>query len=163
MGRAGDPDRAPHPAPEVRRAFTEIAGQALAKLGRRDEAMRTLHSAVAVADELVGQPRRWQARAALGRVAYEFGEDDIASSAYEQAEGSSTPSRRRSYRSGPARLQADPEVEEILRSRAVALSADPRIRLIAVGEVMVDVVSREQPAEERVRTRTSRFGWAARR
>src|SRR5207302_1717248 len=62
-----------------------ILGQALAKLGRRDEALQSLRSAVGIADELVGPPARWHARAALGKVAYDLGEDDTAGAAYEKA------------------------------------------------------------------------------
>ena len=43
-------------------------GEAQAKVGRRDEALRALRGAVKLADELVGPPARWDARAALGRV-----------------------------------------------------------------------------------------------
>jgi class 3 adenylate cyclase/tetratricopeptide (TPR) repeat protein len=66
------------------RALT-ILGQALASLGRREEALESLRSAVAIADELVGQPARWQARSALGQVAYAVGADDVAETAYLQA------------------------------------------------------------------------------
>ncbi|HEX3326059.1 MAG TPA: AAA family ATPase [Actinomycetota bacterium] len=60
-------------------------GEALARLGRRDEAMRELQSAVVVADELIGPPGRWDARAALGRGAYALGEDNRAATAYAEA------------------------------------------------------------------------------
>jgi len=63
----------------------EVLGQALAKLGRREEALQALSSAVQLADELVGPPGRWEARAALGRVAQHFGDDDTASRVYEEA------------------------------------------------------------------------------
>jgi class 3 adenylate cyclase/tetratricopeptide (TPR) repeat protein len=63
----------------------EVLGQALAKLGRREEALQALSSAVHLADELVGPPGRWEARAALGRVAQHFGDDDTASRVYEEA------------------------------------------------------------------------------
>ena len=59
-----------------------MLGEALARLGRRDEALQELEAAVALADELVGQPARWQAQAALGRAAYALGDDDRAAGAY---------------------------------------------------------------------------------
>jgi class 3 adenylate cyclase/tetratricopeptide (TPR) repeat protein len=60
-------------------------GQALARLGRRDEGLEALRSAVTIADKIVSPPARWHARAALGRIAYELGEDDEAASAYSEA------------------------------------------------------------------------------
>jgi class 3 adenylate cyclase/tetratricopeptide (TPR) repeat protein len=60
-------------------------GQGLARLGRRDEALEALRAAVRIADDLVGPPARWDARAALGRAAYEVGADDEAAKAYTQA------------------------------------------------------------------------------
>ena len=62
-----------------------ILGEAQAKVGRRDEALRAFRGAVKLADELVGPPARWDARAALGRVAYSLGDDDTASVAYCEA------------------------------------------------------------------------------
>ncbi len=62
-----------------------LLGQALARLGRRDEALEALHSAVTVADELVGAPARWQTRGALGDVAYEVGDDESAEAAFTEA------------------------------------------------------------------------------
>jgi tetratricopeptide (TPR) repeat protein len=62
-----------------------ILGQALASLGRREEALDSLRAAVVIADELVGQPARWQARAALGEAAYALGADDVAETAYREA------------------------------------------------------------------------------
>jgi hypothetical protein len=47
--------------------------------------MRALTSAVELADELIGPPARWQARASLGRVATHFGDDNTAARAYEKA------------------------------------------------------------------------------
>jgi tetratricopeptide (TPR) repeat protein len=63
----------------------EVLGQALAKLGRREEALAALHSAVTFSDELVNPPARWQARAALGRVSHGLGDDDTAATAYGEA------------------------------------------------------------------------------
>jgi tetratricopeptide (TPR) repeat protein len=100
----------------------EVLGQALAKLGRRDEAMRALTSAVELADELIGPPARWQARASLGRVATHFGDDNSAARAYEEAAdlveaflGTLAPERQ-------AKLLTAPNVEEIalLAGRPVA-------------------------------------------
>jgi tetratricopeptide (TPR) repeat protein len=62
-----------------------IFGEALGQLGRRDEALAALRAAVAVTDELIGQPGRWRAREALGRVSHLLGEDDAAASAYAEA------------------------------------------------------------------------------
>jgi class 3 adenylate cyclase/tetratricopeptide (TPR) repeat protein len=63
----------------------ELMGHALGRLGRRDEAVAALRSAVDVADELVGPPARWSARAALGEVAHALGDDDVAAVAYAEA------------------------------------------------------------------------------
>jgi tetratricopeptide (TPR) repeat protein len=60
-------------------------GEALARLGERDEALAELTRAAAIADELVGQPLRWETRAALGRTAYALGDDDQAAVAYGEA------------------------------------------------------------------------------
>jgi tetratricopeptide (TPR) repeat protein len=91
-----------------------ILGQALAQLGRRDDALKALRSAVAVADELIGPPARWQARAALGRVSQAFGDDEAAAAGYDEAghlietfAATLAPTRA-------ARLLAAPDVEEIL-------------------------------------------------
>jgi tetratricopeptide (TPR) repeat protein len=62
-----------------------VLGEALARLGARDEALQELEAAVAIADELVGQPPRWQAQAAMGRAAYALGDDDRAAAAYGEA------------------------------------------------------------------------------
>lgn len=60
-------------------------GEGLAQLGRRSEALHALQAGVAVADELVGPPARWDARAALGRASYVLGDDHRAASAYAEA------------------------------------------------------------------------------
>jgi class 3 adenylate cyclase/tetratricopeptide (TPR) repeat protein len=60
-------------------------GAALARLGRRDEALEALRAAVKIADDLVGEPGRWDARAGLGRVAYALGKDDEAAAAFGEA------------------------------------------------------------------------------
>jgi class 3 adenylate cyclase/tetratricopeptide (TPR) repeat protein len=92
----------------------EVLGQALAKLGQREQAMQALTNAVELADELVGPPARWQARAALGRAAHHFGDDETAARAYEEARdlveafvATLAPERQ-------AKLLAAPEVEEIV-------------------------------------------------
>jgi class 3 adenylate cyclase/tetratricopeptide (TPR) repeat protein len=64
-----------------------LLGQALARLGRREEAFDALRSAVGIADDLVGPPARWDARAALGKTAYALGDDDVAAAAYGEAAG----------------------------------------------------------------------------
>jgi tetratricopeptide (TPR) repeat protein len=63
----------------------QVVGQALAQLGRREEAMQALHSAVSLADDLTGPRGRCKARAALGRVAHQFGDDETAAGAYGEA------------------------------------------------------------------------------
>jgi class 3 adenylate cyclase/tetratricopeptide (TPR) repeat protein len=62
-----------------------ILGQALARLGRPDDAVAALRSAVEIADRVVSPYARWNARAALGRVAYELARDDEAAKAYGEA------------------------------------------------------------------------------
>jgi tetratricopeptide (TPR) repeat protein len=91
-----------------------LSGQALARLGRRDDAYEALRSAIQIADELVGPPARWQARAALGEAAFGLGDDEAAESVYDEAAtlvesfaATLAPERK-------ARLLAAPPVEEIL-------------------------------------------------
>jgi tetratricopeptide (TPR) repeat protein len=62
-----------------------LLGQALARLRRRDDALAALRSAVAIADDLIGPPGRWQARAALGDEAYALGDDETAADAFSEA------------------------------------------------------------------------------
>jgi class 3 adenylate cyclase/tetratricopeptide (TPR) repeat protein len=62
-----------------------MLGQALTRLGRRDDALAALRSGVTIADELIGPPARWQARAALGDAAYELGDDETAATAFSEA------------------------------------------------------------------------------
>ncbi len=64
---------------------SSLLGLALARLKRREEALRALERGVEIADELVGAPARWQARAALGEAAYALGDDDTAARAYGEA------------------------------------------------------------------------------
>ena len=72
-----------------RRKYEAIArttlGAAMARMGRKEEALAELLSAVRIADELIGQPARFNARAALARVAYALGDDGAAEKA--SAEG----------------------------------------------------------------------------
>jgi len=91
-----------------------ILGEALGQLGRRDEALAALRAAVALTDELIGQPGRWRAREALGRVSYLLGDDDTAAAAYaaagdliESFAATLAPSRS-------ARFLAEPAISEIL-------------------------------------------------
>jgi tetratricopeptide (TPR) repeat protein len=60
-------------------------GEALVRLGQRDEGLAALRGGVRIADALVGAPARWHARAVLGRVAYGIGADDEAAAAYAEA------------------------------------------------------------------------------
>jgi class 3 adenylate cyclase/Cdc6-like AAA superfamily ATPase len=82
--RALEIDRGTHRRKYEIQAQTTL-GEALAQLGRRDEALVELRAAVAGADELIGPPARWRARAALGRASYALGEDDVAAEAYREA------------------------------------------------------------------------------
>jgi tetratricopeptide (TPR) repeat protein len=60
-------------------------GEALVRLGRRDDGLDALRSAVQIADSIVSPYARWNARAALGRIGYEAGNDDEAATAYGEA------------------------------------------------------------------------------
>jgi tetratricopeptide (TPR) repeat protein len=91
-----------------------ILGEALGQLGRRDEALTALRAAVALTDELIGQPGRWRAREALGRVSHLLGDDDAAAAAYAEAgdliesfAGTLAPARS-------ARFLAAPAISQIL-------------------------------------------------
>ncbi len=86
-----------------------ILGEAFGQLGRRDEALGALRTAVTLTDELIGQPGRWRAREALGRVSYLLGDDDAATAAYAQAgdliesfAGTLAPSRSERFLAAPA-------------------------------------------------------------
>jgi class 3 adenylate cyclase/tetratricopeptide (TPR) repeat protein len=91
-----------------------ILGQALGKLGRRHEALDALRAAVAIADELVGPPARWNARAALGKVSHALGDDDAASAAYGEAADLIEAFASTLAPARVAKLLASPEVEETL-------------------------------------------------
>lgn len=83
-------ERAVHVARRTRRAKYEARslstlGQALARLRRNDDALAALRSGVEIADRIVSPYARWNARAALGRVAYSVGRDDEAATAYSEA------------------------------------------------------------------------------
>jgi class 3 adenylate cyclase/tetratricopeptide (TPR) repeat protein len=62
-----------------------LLGEALARAGRRDEAIRSLEAGAKIADELVNPPGRWNAHAALGRAAFALGDDDRAVKASAEA------------------------------------------------------------------------------
>jgi tetratricopeptide (TPR) repeat protein len=62
-------------------------GQALVRLGQQDEGLTALRTAVEIADRIVSPYARWNARAALGRVAYEVGRDHEAAASYSEAVG----------------------------------------------------------------------------
>ena len=90
-----------------------LLGQALARAGRREEAFAALRSAVEIADDLVGPPARWHARAALGEASYALGDDESAAAAYGEAAdlvesfaGALAPERK-------AVLMAAPPIDEI--------------------------------------------------
>jgi tetratricopeptide (TPR) repeat protein len=82
--RALDIARRTHRRKYEARSLT-LLGQALSCLRRRDESLAALRSSVAIADELVGPPARWQARAALGGEAYVLGDDETAAAAFSEA------------------------------------------------------------------------------
>jgi tetratricopeptide (TPR) repeat protein len=91
-----------------------LLGDALANARRREEAFQALEAGVAVADELVNPPGRWNAYAALGRAAYALGDDDRAARASAEAAdlveafaGTLSPERS-------ARLLKAPAIAEIL-------------------------------------------------
>ena len=93
---------------------SSLLGEALARLGRKPEALDALRQSVAIADDLIGPPARWNARAALVRGAYALGDDETAARASNEAAGlvrsftdTLTPDRA-------ARLLNAPPVTEIL-------------------------------------------------
>ena len=91
-----------------------LLGQALARLGRRDGALESVRAATAIADALVGPPARWQARAALGQVAYDLGDDDTAAAAYAEAAALITTFAGTLAPERAARLLAAPPIEDVL-------------------------------------------------
>jgi class 3 adenylate cyclase/tetratricopeptide (TPR) repeat protein len=62
-----------------------LLGRALLALGRTEEALAELQTAVSDADELRGPPGRWRARAALGSALYAKGDDGGAEAAFREA------------------------------------------------------------------------------
>ena len=60
-------------------------GQALIRLGRQEDGLAALRTAVQLADRIVSPYARWNARAALARAAYSLGRDDDAEAAYKEA------------------------------------------------------------------------------
>ncbi len=62
-----------------------LLGEALARRGARQEALAELWTAVRIADDLVGPPARWEARAALGRASYLLGDDVGAEAVFGEA------------------------------------------------------------------------------
>jgi hypothetical protein len=91
-----------------------LLGQALALLGRREEAFERLRAGVAVADDLIGPPARWQARAALAQVAQTVGDDDTAAVAYAEAGDLIESFATTLAPERAAHLLAAPTVEEII-------------------------------------------------
>jgi class 3 adenylate cyclase/tetratricopeptide (TPR) repeat protein len=91
-----------------------LLGQALSRLGRREEAFEALRSAVAIADDLVGAPARWQARAALGEASYALGDDQTAAAAYDEAAGLLESFAAALTHERKARLMAAPPIDEVL-------------------------------------------------
>lgn len=91
-----------------------ILGQALAQLGRGDEALQALRAAVVLADELVGQPARWQARSGLGKASQALGDDGAAAAAYGEAADLIESFVATLAHARATRLLTAPDVEEIL-------------------------------------------------
>ncbi len=91
-----------------------LKGEALARVGRRDEALVSLRRAAEIADELVGPPARWHARAALGAAAYSLGDDETASAASTEASELIRAFAATLAPSRAERFLAAPEVREIL-------------------------------------------------
>jgi hypothetical protein len=87
MGAAVARHRTPNAPAQVEARSLTLFGQAAARLRRRDEGLGALRSAVTIADELIGPPGRWQARAALGEAAYDLGDDETAAAAFTEAAG----------------------------------------------------------------------------
>ena len=69
---------------------------------------------LAIADELIGPPARWQARAALGQVAQSLGDDAAAATAYDQAGALIESFAATLAPERATRLLAAPAVDEIL-------------------------------------------------
>ena len=76
--------------------------------------MSALRGAVAIADDLIGAPGRWRARAALGRVAYALGDDDAAAETYAEARNLLETFAARLAPERSARLLSAPVADEIL-------------------------------------------------
>jgi class 3 adenylate cyclase/tetratricopeptide (TPR) repeat protein len=95
-----------------------VLGEALARLGRRDQALQALRTAVATADGLIGPPGRWNSRAALGRASYSLGDDDGAAVAYEEAAALVERFTRTLAPERAARLLRAPAIREILSAVA---------------------------------------------
>ena len=109
VGVACDRHRAQNTASEVRGALADRARPRAHRARPAREALEALRAAIAIADELVNPPGRWQAQAALGEAAYRLGEDEVAGAAYEAAAllvdefaHSLSPSARRGFLSAPA-------------------------------------------------------------
>ena len=118
-GPSTGPDRALETARRTKRPKYEaraltLLGQALVQLRKRDEALEALRSAVAMADDLVGPPARWSARAALGGAAYAVGDDDTAATAYGEAAALVESFAATLAPERAQRLLAAPPIEEIL-------------------------------------------------
>ena len=103
-----------------RRKYEAIArsihGEALAQLGERKASLTELRVAVEIADALVGQPARYNARAILARTAYALGNDDVAATANSEGralvdEFAATLAKERAER-----LRLSPVVQELFAS-----------------------------------------------
>lgn len=62
-----------------------ILAEALLVMGRKEQAVEELQTAVRDADRLGSPPGRWKTRAALGRMFYSMGRDDEAERAFREA------------------------------------------------------------------------------
>jgi class 3 adenylate cyclase/tetratricopeptide (TPR) repeat protein len=93
-----------------------VLGEALARLGKREDALAALEAGVELADTLVGAPARWEARAALGRAAYALGDDDRAAAAYGEAAELIVGFAATLAPERAERLLAAPPIEELRRA-----------------------------------------------
>ena len=137
-------------------------GRALEKLGRRDEAVQALRAATTIADELIGQPARWRARVALGRLLYELGDDAAAEVTYGEASELIESFAGRLHPSALRPCALPRRSKRSARWQAGELRAEPPIRFVAVGDVMVDVLCGEPTPAGRVHAQiTVRAGGSA--
>jgi tetratricopeptide (TPR) repeat protein len=96
-------------------------GEALVRLDRPADALAALRESVVIADELIGPPARWRARAVLARVSYARGDDATAANAYTAAADLIQAFAATLAPARAQRLLAAPEVGEILSAAGTAV------------------------------------------